>query len=308
MQFNSYEFILMFMPLVVIGYFSLSRLNVKLGKIVLIIGSIVFYAYSDIAMIKVLLLSGLINYLLSLCITKFKWKRTFLTIPIIINVSLLLYFKYTNFAVSNLNLWLGKEITVKSIVQPLGISFFTFQQIAFIVSVYKGLVDTSLLNYMAYILYFPKILMGPLMEPIDFYQQLDNRELKRVNWNNIAIGIKFFSFGLFKKMLLADTFAKAVSWGYSNIRTATSFDWILISLFYTLEIYFDFSGYSDMAVGASQMLNITLPINFDSPYKALSVRDFWKRWHISLTKFFTKYIYIPLGGSRRENSSPVSIQ
>ncbi|PPK83547.1 D-alanyl-lipoteichoic acid acyltransferase DltB (MBOAT superfamily) [Lacrimispora xylanisolvens] len=299
MQFNSYVFILLFLPLQVISYFFSNRINDKLGKAVIVIGSIIFYAYSDISLIKVMLLSGIINYLFSICINRFNWKRVFLCIPIIINLTLLLFFKYTNFAISNINILFAREIPLKSIIQPLGISFFTFQQISYLVSVYTGIVNTSILDYMAYILYFPKILMGPLVEPADFYQQINNTELKKIDWNNIAVGIKLFSYGLFKKLLLADTFAKGVSWGYSNISTATSMDWIFITLFYTFEIYFDFSGYSDMAVGSSLMLNITLPINFDSPYKSLSIRDFWKRWHISLTSFFTKYIYFPLGGSRR---------
>lgn len=302
MQFNSYVFILLFLPLQVICYFLSNRLNEKLGKVIIVIGSIIFYAYSDISLIKVMLLSGIINYLFSICINRLKWKRLFLFIPIVVNISLLLYFKYTNFAIANINTAFAQEIPLKTIVQPLGISFFTFQQISYLVAVYRGTINASALDYMAYILYFPKILMGPLVEPTEFYQQLNSVELKKINWNNMACGIKIFSYGLFKKLLLADTFAKAVSWGYSNISTATSMDWILITLFYTFEIYFDFSGYSDMAVGSSLMLNITLPINFNSPYKTLSIRDFWKRWHISLTSFFTKYIYIPLGGSRRGKS------
>ena len=182
----------------------------------------------------------------------------------------------------------------------MGISFFTFQQIAYLVSVYrKELLKADLIDYLAYITYFPKLLMGPLMEPVDFVEQLNDLDRKKINWDNLACGVKIFSFGLFKKVMLADTFAAAVAWGYSNLGVATAMDWLLVMLFYTFEIYFDFSGYSDIAVGVSMMLNIDLPINFDSPYKALSIRDFWKRWHISLTKFFTKYVYIPLGGSRK---------
>ena len=141
--------------------------------------------------------------------------------------------------------------------------------------------------------------MGPLMEPSDLIDQLNDPERKRVDWDNIAFGLKSFSFGFFKKVVLADTFAKAVVWGFSNPDAITSMDWFLVALCYTFEIYFDFSGYSDMAAGVSLMLNIQLPMNFDSPYKALSIRDFWKRWHMSLTAFLTKYIYIPLGGSRQ---------
>lgn len=299
MQFTTYIFILLFLPMILIIYFTLNKFNILYGKAALVTASIIFYAYQDISVMKILFLSGVINYLFSLSIKNLKWKKISLFAPIVINVSLLFYFKYTNFVISNINGLFEKEFELRSIVQPLGISFFTFQQIAYIVSVYKGLVNTSLTDYMAYILYFPKILMGPLMEPTDFYEQLNNTELKKPNWNNIASGMKLFSYGLFKKLLLADTFTKAVLWGYSNIGTATAMDWILIGLFYTMEIYFDFSGYCDMAAGVSLMFNITLPINFNSPYKAISIRDFWKRWHMSLTGFFTKYIYIPLGGSRK---------
>ena len=191
--------------------------------------------------------------------------------------------------------WAPKELAL-----PLGISFFTFQQIAWLVAVRrKQIPRTSLLDYLTYILYFPKILMGPLMDPLDFLAQINDKNKKKINWDNIACGIQIFSLGLFKKVIIADVFAKGVTWGFSHAAAATGLDWLLVMLFYTFEIYFDFSGYCDMAVGASQMLNITLPMNFDSPYQALSIKDFWKRWHISLTQFFTQYVYIPLGGNRK---------
>ncbi len=141
--------------------------------------------------------------------------------------------------------------------------------------------------------------MGPIIDPVDFIVQINNDQKKKINIDSIAVGLKIFSFGLIKKVLFADSFSKAVLWTYDNLETATSMDCILLIMFYTFEIYFDFSGYSDMAVGISSMFNIDLPINFDSPYKATSIRDFWKRWHISLTKFLTKYIYVPMGGSRK---------
>ena len=222
--------------------------------------------------------------------------------PVVLNTALLFVFKYTGFVLTNLNA-LGASFAPPELMLPLGISFFTFQQVAYLAAVYKKeLLRADALDYLAYILYFPKLLMGPLMDPVDFVTQLNNASLKRPNAENIAAGLKLFSFGLFKKLLLADTFAKAVAWGFANTETATAADWLLVMLFYTFEIYFDFSGYTDMATGSSLILNITLPINFDSPYRALSIRDFWKRWHISLTKFFTRYIY----PARRqpEGSSP----
>ena len=301
MQFNSFVFILLFLPLTIFAYFIGNKLNQLIGKIIIIAASLVFYAYATRSILIVLGISLLINYCSIIMIKKVnKWNKVFMIIPILINIGLLLYFKYLNFGITNINLIFGKEFALKDLVLPLGISFFTFQQIAYVVSVYRGeLENCSIIDYLAYILYFPKILMGPLTEPTDFISQLNNQQLKKIDINNIACGIKLFSFGLFKKIMIADVFANAVSWGYTNIAVTSAADWFLISLFYTFEIYFDFSGYSDMAVGTSLMLNITLPINFDSPYKALSIRDFWRRWHISLTKFFTQYIYIPLGGSRK---------
>ena len=300
MQFNSYVFIMAFMPIMVVGYFLANKISFTLGKVVLITGSCIFYAYSDSRMILYLLDSICINYGASCVILKSKWKKIFLYSAIVVNVCLLLYFKYWNFIIENINSFMKMDLTISKIILPLGISFFTFQQIAYVVSVYKReILSVSLLDYLLYITYFPKLLMGPLTEPGDFIEEINNRETKYIHLDYLAEGLKIFSFGLLKKALLADTFASAVSWGYSNIERLSSMDLFLIMLCYTFQIYFDFSGYSDMAVGASRMLGISLPINFDSPYKAVSIRDFWKRWHISLTKFFTKYIYIPLGGARR---------
>lgn len=301
MQFNSFVFILLFMPVTVTAYFLFNKISVGIGKIILIVASVIFYACFDLKLLLFLGISIGINFLLVWIIEReMKWKKILLFFPILINVGILLYFKYFNFALENINRWFGKEYALKSIILPVGISFITFQQIAYVVAVYNAEIEKAdLIDYLAYILYFPKLLMGPLAEPADFIAQLNEERLKKVDWDNFAHGIKLFSYGLFKKIMLADVFSKAVAWGFENIEIATSMDWILVMLFYTFEIYFDFSGYSDMATGTSLMLNINLPINFDSPYKSVSIRDFWKRWHISLTKFLTKYIYIPLGGSKR---------
>ena len=304
MQFNSFIFILVFMPLTLIFYFGANKINCLLGKICLIIAGVVFYIYADIKTVFVIGFSLGVNFFFA---KRIEWARKqkscpyFLCfLPVLINIVLLFYFKYANFLLKNINEIFSSDFSLRKLILPIGISFYTFQQIAYVVSLYKGEIQkVDLVDYLLYILYFPKLLMGPLMEPSDFLKQINDRALKKLDWDNLACGIQIFSFGLFKKMMLADVFEKAVSWGYSNMEITTSVDWLLIMLFYTFEIYFDFSGYSDMAVGSSLMLNITLPINFDSPYKALSVRNFWKRWHISLTAFFTKYIYIPLGGSKK---------
>ena len=300
MQFNSYELILFFLPVTVVLYFLANRIRPNAGKPVLIAASLLFYGWGRWNMLLYLGGSILLNYLFVLLITKRQLhSRWSLAFPVAVNVGLLLYFKYLDFAVSNVNHLLGTDFALSAVILPLGISFFTFQQIAYLVAVWKGELDGCLTDYLVYILYFPKLLMGPLAEPADFIAQLNQPERKKPDAHNIASGIKLFSLGLLKKVLLADTFAKAASWARLNMQTATSADCLLLMLFYTFEIYFDFSGYSDMATGISSLFNIDLPINFDSPYKALSIRDFWRRWHISLTRFFTKYLYIPLGGSRK---------
>lgn len=302
MQFNSYIFIMAFLPTILTAYFLANRIHIIAGKVVLFLGSLFFYGWADKTMLSFLILSIIVNYTFVILIKRIKWAniRILLVIPLMINVGLLLYFKYTNFFIANINT-LGKlEYPEWNIVLPIGISFITFQQIAYLVSVYqKKISATDLIDYLTYITYFPKLLMGPLTDPTDFIFQLNSQNRKKVNCAHIAEGLKMFSFGLFKKMVLADTFANAVLWGYTNIDVTTSLDWVLIMLFYTFEIYFDFSGYSDMAVGVSRMLSIDLPMNFDSPYKAYSIRDFWRRWHVSLTKFLTNYIYIPMGGNRK---------
>ena len=278
-------------------YYTLGRLHVNARKLVFIISSVAFLAINDIYAVEILFISLIANYTLAFAVRK---NKKLVCIPVIVNVGLLVYFKYTDFIIDNINSFSGKTISISDILLPLGISFFTFSQIAYSVAVARGDIDQiNILDYLAYVTYFPKFLMGPIMDPVDYIKQVNNDEIAIVNWDNIACGIKLFSFGLFKKVILADTFAKPVAWIYTQFDYASSVDWLLIVLFYTFEIYFDFSGYSDMATGVSLFFNIQLPINFDSPYKATSVRDFWKKWHISLTKFFTKYVYIPLGGSKK---------
>lgn len=297
MQLNSYLFILFFLPLSVGIYFLANRWGLLWGKIALIAGCFVFYAWGGQSTLWVLGLSLAVNYLCALLQVRHP-KKWVLALPLVLNIGLLAFYKYWNPIWGAVGPRFGTDFTLQHLILPLGISFFTFQQIAYQVSLYRGELEGPVLtDYLCYILYFPKLAMGPLMEPVDFMQQLNDPSRKKISSLHIAQGLRMFSFGLFKKMLLADVFAGAVNWVFAN--EATSMDYLIGMLCYTLEIYFDFSGYSDMAVGISHMLNITLPINFDSPYQSLNIREFWKRWHISLTKFFTKYLYIPLGGSRK---------
>ena len=299
--FNSYVFILLFLPVFVILYFLLGKVNRSLDKILIILGGGIFYSYAGWQVAAVLALSIIVNFVFSLIINKSRYKKPFIGIAIALNIVLLFYYKYWNFTIDIINNATKAAFQQRNMILPLGISFFTFQQIMYIVSVGKEESAPNIMDYLSYILFFPKLVMGPLMEPSDFFVQLNDSNRRKVNWENIAGGIKLFSLGLFKKLIFADTFAKAVSWGFENgvTNAATSGDLFLVMLFYTFQIYFDFSGYSDMAIGLSKMINFDLPMNFDSPYKATSVRDFWKRWHMSLTAFLTKYVYFPLGGSRK---------
>ena len=294
MQLNSYTFILYFLPLSILAYFLCSRKSVFLGKLALLAGCVLFYVQGGQETLWVLGLSLGVNFLCALAQNRWK-KKWLLALPLVLNLGLLCFYKYWNPVFAPL---LGDGFTLRNLILPLGISFFTFQQIAYQVSLSRGeLGNPSLLDYLCYILYFPKLTMGPLMEPKDFLDQLNDPVRKKPDWDHIAQGLRLFCFGLGKKMLLADVFSTAVNWVFQN--EATGMDWLIGMLCYTMEIYFDFSGYSDMATGVSRMLNITLPVNFDSPYQSLNIRNFWKRWHVSLTKFFTKYLYIPLGGSRK---------
>ena len=294
MQFNSYEFILIFLPLLLAGYYLLNRLGGRWGRLFLGGMGAVFYVYYGLSSAAVLLGSIVVNYAAAALIARReKHVRLIFALDIAANIALLLYFKYFNFLLGAIGSPRRFDIFL-----PLGISFFTFQQIAYVAHVRKTGKNESLGDYLLYVLYFPKLIMGPITEPDALIPQFHDESCLRPNAHNLACGLKLFSFGLFKKLLLADTFAVAVNWCFADPSAATSMELFLGMLAYTFEIYFDFSGYSDMAVGVSQMLNIDLPINFNSPYRALSVRDFWKRWHISLTSFLTRHLYIPLGGSR----------
>lgn len=299
MQFNTYLYILLFLPITVIGWFLLNKLSHKVALVFLIAASLFFYAYAGLEGFVWLLISMVVNYGFVLLLERFR-NKLLLVLGVAFNIALLFYFKYTNFAIATVNQVAGTDYAALELVLPVGISFFTFQQISYLVDSYRG-GKTSLLDYVLYVTFFPKILMGPIVKRDELLPQLHDEVKCKPNAENITRGLRMFIFGLVKKVLLADTFAKAVSWGMGlgSIYEGTSMDWLLVMFAYTFQIYFDFSGYSDMATGTALMLNIELPMNFDSPYKAYSIRDFWKRWHISLTKFLTEYIYIPLGGSKK---------
>ena len=300
MQFNSYIFILLFLPLSVFVYFLLCRTqNKKVSNAFLVCASLLFCGYAGINNLCVLVLSILINYFLYLLINKNR-KKQYLIIGLLFNIIYLLAFKYSNFIFSNINSLIHTSIVLDKIVLPLAISYYTFSQISFLIDTYRGEIENvDIIDYVLYVVYFPKLIEGPIMFFNELVSQFNDENRKKVNWDNIAIGIYAFIIGLSKKVLLADVFGKIADLGFSNVSNLDTTNAIIVMLSYSLQIYFDFSGYCDMAIGTSKMFNIDLLENFNSPYKSLSIIDFWNRWHICLTRFFRKYLYIPLGGNRK---------
>lgn len=304
MIFNSYPFIFAFLPIMLLGYFWLLRQRLILGsKVWLVGGSLFFYGYWNIIYIPLLLGSIFVNFFVGSALANTKplkvSKKTLLIFGILFNILLLAYFKYTNFLLDNFNGVFGANVPLPHIILPLGISFFTFTQIAFLVDAYKEKIkEYDLLNYMLFVTYFPHLLAGPILHHSEMMPQFVSRWNWTVRWRNVTVGLLLFSIGLFKKVMIADTFASWANTGFDVATTLNLIEAWSTSLSYTLQLYFDFSGYTDMAIGISLMFNIRLPINFNSPYKAKDIQDFWRRWHITLSRFLRDYIYIPLGGNK----------
>jgi len=226
--------------------------------------------------------------------------KTLLTFGIVLNLTLLGYFKYMDFFIENINLASGSEFDLLHLTLPLAISFFTFQQIAYLVDSYRQETkEYNFLNYSLFVSFFPQLIAGPIVRHSEMMPQYANTRNKVKNYRNIAMGLFIFSIGLFKKVVIADTFAIWATQGFDVATTLNLFEAWATSLSYTFQLYFDFSGYTDMAIGIAFLFNIKLPINFNSPYKATDIQDFWRRWHITLSRFLKDYIYIPLGGNRK---------
>jgi len=308
MLFNSYIFIFAFLPIMLIGYFLFLRQRLILGsKIWLVGGSLFFYGYWSAIYIPLLLGSIFVNFFVGSAFSdKYSLKisrKALLVFGILFNIALLGFFKYTDFFLENFNGIFAANIPLPHIVLPLGISFFTFTQIAFLVDAYKNEVkEYNLLHYMLFVTYFPHLLAGPILHHKEMMPQFANKWNFAVKWRNITIGLFLFSIGLFKKVVIADTFAQWANAGFDTSIILNFFEAWATSLSYTLQLYFDFSGYVDMAIGMSLMFNIRLPLNFNSPYKAKDIQDFWRRWHITLSRFLRDYIYIPLGGNKVSRS------
>ncbi len=306
MDFNSYIFILLFLPLVLLGYYVLRLVRrVPLAQYWIILASLVFIGYADVAYYPFLFVSAGVNFLCAFLQQKVSekslFKRLLMAFAIVGNVAILGYFKYSGFILANWNAYMGTEYVAKTLLVPIGISFWTFQQIAFQVDVNRGTISKlRVSDYLFYSFYFPKLVQGPIAKYQDLVSAFHDEKKRRFHTDMFACGLWFFVVGLAKKVLVADVLAAAVKWGYStSVDVMTSMDAMLVVLCYSLQIYFDFSGYSHMAVGVSKMLNIDIMDNFDAPYQAKSIMEFWKRWHISLTTFLREYIYFPLGGSKK---------
>lgn len=272
------------------------------ARIWLIGFSLWFYGFFSPAYLIIMAVSILLNYLLTQFMhrtDKKTGKRAILIAGVIINLGLLGYFKYLDFTISNLNFIFKTDIPLRGILLPLGISFFTFQQIGFLADTYRGEADrVGFIDYALFVSLFPQLVAGPIVTQAEMLPQFKTIRGRKPEAEKIARGLSLFILGLSKKTLIADSLGRAVDAGYDMIPQLGGLDSFLVMVWYALQLYFDFSGYCDMARGLACMLGFELPVNFDSPYQADDITDFWHRWHRTLTRFFTAYVYIPLGGSR----------
>lgn len=305
MLFNSFEFIFVFLPVVLLAYFGLNRLNLhQWAKGVLVLASLYFYAFFNTSYLPIIVSSILVNY--GVAVEMRKWdevtKKVLFGIGLLFNLGMLGYFKYTDFMIENVNALFNTNYTLKNILLPLGISFFTFQQLAFVVDTYKNKGRLpKFLDYCNFVTFFPQLIAGPIVLPEEMLPQFEDKANRNPRAKNLFDGIFIFSVGLAKKVIIADSIAVFANAGYNlDLPHYTMAEAWLISLSYTFQLYFDFSGYCDMAIGIGKMFNINLPLNFNAPYRATNFQDFWRRWHITLNRFLTQYVYIPLGGSRRK--------
>jgi alginate O-acetyltransferase complex protein AlgI len=308
MLFNSYEFIFVFLPITFFVYFYLNQKKLtELSKVFLVFSSLFFYSWWNITYLPILIASLTFNYAIGRSLNKTVannknsfTKKSILICGITLNLTLLGYFKYADFFIKNINIVFNFNTETTNILLPLAISFFTFQQIAYLVDCYrKETKEYSFLNYALFVSFFPQLIAGPIVHHKEMMPQFTSTRGKVKHYRNIAMGLFIFSIGLFKKVVIADTFAVWATQGFDVASTLNLFEAWATSLSYTFQLYFDFSGYTDMAIGLALLFNIRLPINFNSPYKATNIQDFWRRWHITLSRFLRDYIYIPLGGNKK---------
>jgi alginate O-acetyltransferase complex protein AlgI len=305
MLFNSHEYLLLFLPISLIVYFGLNRLHLTLAsKLWLVVTSLFFYAWWNPKYLPLLLASILINFSIGTALSRSAIttdlnRKALLIFGICVNVILLGYYKYTDFVLTNLNQFFHSGFKLQHIILPIGISFFTFTQIAYLVDAYRRTVkEYDLLNYSLFVSFFPHLLAGPIIHHKEMMPQFSRIRNSVHDYRHLMIGLCLLFAGLVKKVMIADRLGGWAGDGFDIIPNPTLLHAWAISLCYTFQIYFDFSGYTDMALGAALMFNIKLPVNFNSPYKSLDIQEFWRRWHITLGRFLREYIYVPLGGNR----------
>lgn len=300
MLFNSYIFLLVFLPITLFGcYYLARRRDTALVSSWLVLASLVFYGWWDFRYLPLLIGSISFNYAVSRYIA-FRRIRGWLVFGIAADVALLFYCKYADFFLSTANDVLGTTLPLLHIVLPLGISFFTFTQIAYLIDTWRGTAHVrGFLYYAEFVTIFPHLIAGPILSYREMLPQFQNPKSLRPDWNNIWQGIVLFTIGLAKKVLVADSLSPHVARIFDNPGTASAPDAWLGALCYVVQLYFDFSGYSEMAMGLGLLINLRLPMNFDAPYQAANFIEFWRRWHMSLSFWVRDYLYIPLGGNQR---------
>ncbi|GGY38049.1 MBOAT family O-acyltransferase [Pseudoduganella albidiflava] len=302
MLFNSHAFLFGFLPVVLLAYFAAARRGREYGNLVLALASLFFYAWWDLRYLPLLLASIVGNYACSLQIRAAHGaaRQRWLVAALAGNLALLGWYKYAGFLAGSVAQATGWDMPALKIVLPIGISFFTFTQIAFLVDTARGHVSESrFLHYLLFVTYFPHLIAGPVLHHGEMMPQFADDRNRWPRAANFAVGATIFFIGLGKKVLIADSLAP-----YANVLFAEPHDVSLLVawggvLAYAFQLYFDFSGYSDMAIGLSRLFGVQLPLNFASPYKATSIMEFWRRWHMTLSRFLRDYLYIPLGGNRR---------
>ena len=305
MQFTSIYFILFFLPAVLVLYHLAGRKSARAGRLILLFSSFIFCGMTNLWSLIILVLEILFGFLFSHLLSgsrrKGKDPKPVLILGIVLQVLALGFFKYTGFVVGNIGWILGKDLFWQDVILPLGISYTAFTQIAFLVDCYRGRIrqPVDLETYALYIAFFPKLAQGPIASGTGLLKAFGGDRARGVTAEALTEGIVLFVLGLSKKVFLADLFGGVTDCGFDRILYLSAGDAVVIILSYTFQIYFDFSGYSDMAIGVARMFGYTLPVNFNSPYLADSITDFWRRWHMSLTGFLREYLYFPLGGSRR---------
>lgn len=309
MLFNSYEFIFLFLPITLIAFFKIGSLGYyKVAIAWLVLASLFFYGWWNPSYLGLIIASILFNYAVGSALSDRRkipliGRKGLLILGLAANLGLLGYYKYANFFIESVNQVVGTSLYLDKIVLPLGISFFTFQQVAYVVESYRQ--DSqkhSFLNYSLFVTFFPQLIAGPIVHHEEVLPQFAQKSIYRSKAEDKAVGLTIFCMGLFKKVIFADNIAIYATPIFHAAAQGTSVTFVEAwgaALAYTLQLYFDFSGYSDMAIGASRMFGIKLPTNFNSPYKAVDIIDFWRRWHITLSRFLRDYIYIPLGGNRK---------